>query len=90
MRHLILSVGLILSSLVAYSQSSPRTILYEGFTNASSGPDATYNPDAQNELNTTSVDVVQLMYHTSWPGVDPMYSHNPSDCLLYTSDAADD
>ena len=51
---------------------------FEHFTQASCGPCASQNPSFQdNILGQFPDDVRHVAYHTSWPGVDPMYSENP-------------
>lgn len=54
--------------------------LFEHFTQASCGPCATQNPGFQSSiLDANPVSVHHISYHTSWPGVDPMNAHNPTD-----------
>ena len=54
--------------------------LFEHFTQASCSPCAAQNPGFQTSiLNANPVTVHHIAYHTSWPGVDPMYSLNPTD-----------
>ena len=54
-------------------------VIYEHFTNASCGPCATNNPRFQALLLANSSEVTSVKHHTSWPGVDPMYSFNMGD-----------
>lgn len=51
----------------------------EHFTQASCGPCASQNPAFHAFLNGQASKVIKISYHTSWPGVDPMNAHNPSD-----------
>jgi hypothetical protein len=55
----------------------PRTMLVEHFTQASCGPCAAQNP-ALHTLLTANPNVTYIKYQVSWPGVDPMNVHNPS------------
>lgn len=80
MKKILLSISALALVLTANSQSTPRTVLLEHFTQASCGPCATSNPAIKNYLdNTTQVDIVQISYQTSWPGFDPMHLHNVSE-----------
>ncbi len=55
-----------------------RMVLLEHFTQASCGPCAQQNP-AFNALVDANLDkVLSIAYHTSWPGIDPMYDFNPN------------
>jgi len=68
----ILFVGI---ALFSYGQSQ-RLVLLEHLTQASCGPCATYNPTINNLINANPDKITAVMYHTSWPGYDPMYLHN--------------
>ncbi|MCS6916711.1 MAG: Omp28-related outer membrane protein [Chitinophagales bacterium] len=51
--------------------------LFEHFTQASCGPCASQNPGFQSTiLDPNPHSVRHIAYHTSWPGVDPMYTEN--------------
>lgn len=51
----------------------------EHFTQASCGPCAVRNPDFDAMIADNIDDIAPIKYHTSWPGVDPMYNENPDD-----------
>jgi len=84
MKKLLLSSLLITLLLPVYSQSQ-RLVLLEHFTQASCGPCATYNPSIHSLLVANPSKVTSIMYHTSWPGYDPMYNDNTSDNGARTS-----
>lgn len=66
----------------AANAQSQRLVLLEGFTQASCGPCAAQNPALHTVIvaNTAPVrKVTSIKYQTSWPGVDPMNAHNPTD-----------
>ena len=67
----------VLAGFVAHAQS-PRMSLIEEGTNASCGPCATHNPTFEKYLVKPHVAsrVIPLIYHSSWPGRDVMYSAN--------------
>lgn len=69
-----LAVG-ITSALYAQVQ---RRVLVEQFTQASCGPCAVTNPGFNALLDANETKVTQIKYQTSWPGVDPMNAHNPT------------
>jgi len=75
--YLIFSVLIALS--VSVSGQSQRFVLFEEFTNASCPPCAAQNPAFDALLAANAAKCTSVKYHTSWPGVDPMYSHNPID-----------
>ncbi|MBC8045761.1 MAG: hypothetical protein H7Y00_03110, partial [Fimbriimonadaceae bacterium] len=56
-----------------------RYPLFEHFTQASCGPCAAQNPYFQAVYYANETNVHHLAYHTSWPGVDPMYDFNASE-----------
>jgi thiol-disulfide isomerase/thioredoxin len=60
------------------AQMARKIPMFEHYTQASCGPCATLNPifEAVRENNVGAVN--HVAYHTSWPGVDPMYSANPA------------
>lgn len=56
-----------------------RYAVFEHFTQASCGPCAAQNPGFQASIIDPNPHTVRhIAYHTSWPGVDPMYSENPA------------
>src|SRR6185295_6281483 len=62
--------------LNTYSQAY-KYPLFEHFTQASCGPCAQQNPGFQTSILDPNPTVVRhIAYHTSWPGVDPMYTYN--------------
>lgn len=70
---------LVIAGFNSTMAQAPKYAFFEHFTQASCGPCAQQNPGFQSsilELNTSTVR--HIAYHTSWPGVDPMYNHNPS------------
>ncbi|MFK7903486.1 MAG: Omp28-related outer membrane protein [Chitinophagales bacterium] len=54
-------------------------VVVEHFTQASCGPCAVRNPAFDGMLEENRFRVAPIKYHTSWPGVDPMYNENSSD-----------
>lgn len=72
----ILTLILFISSLT-YSQVT-RKVLFEEGTNASCAPCAANNPILITFLQSNPVNTQSIMYHASWPGIDPMYSANPT------------
>jgi hypothetical protein len=74
---------LFLSALLALSVTvlgqSQRFVLFEEFTNASCGPCAAQNPAFDALLAANATKCTSIKYHTSWPGTDPMYTHNTAD-----------
>jgi len=74
-RQLYLSLVFVIFTVFAMAQSQ-RMVLLEHFTQASCGPCATYNPQINNLLLANPDEIIAIMYHTSWPGYDPMYNHN--------------
>ncbi|MCY7409286.1 MAG: Omp28-related outer membrane protein, partial [Chitinophagales bacterium] len=54
--------------------------LFEHFTQASCGPCAAQNPGFQATILDPNPNTVRhIAYHTSWPGVDPMYNYNQTE-----------
>lgn len=78
MKKILLLAFTIFSISSAFSQAN-RLVLVEEFTQASCPPCETTTP-ALNAIMASNADqVVQLRYHTSWPGVDPMNEDNPGE-----------
>ncbi len=77
MKKILLSIIVFATVVLSYGQSQ-RLVLAEEFTNASCGPCASQNPAFDALLQNNEDIVTSIKYHTSWPGTDPMYSHNPS------------
>ncbi len=78
----IAAILLLPFGLLAQSQ---RLVLLEHFTQASCGPCAGANPTIHNMLVANPEKITSINYHTSWPGVDPMYNHNKDDNNSRTS-----
>lgn len=79
MKRTLLSFLFISMMLVIGQAQAPRMVLVEEFTQASCFPCAIQNPDF-NELLFANLDIaVPIKYQTSWPGNDPMNSHNPTE-----------
>ncbi len=76
MKKKIYFLALFLSMFYLASGQSQRLVLLEHFTQASCGPCATYNPSIHTLLTNNPDKITSIMYHTSWPGIDPMYNHN--------------
>jgi len=74
----LLLVVFAISAGSVFSQSQ-RLVLAEEFTNASCGPCAGQNPAFDALLQQNTDKITSIKYHMSWPGVDPMYTHNPGD-----------
>ncbi len=69
---------LLFTGSVIFAQSQ-RLVLAEEFTNASCGPCASQNPAFDALLQQNTDKITSIKYHMSWPGTDPMYSHNTVD-----------
>lgn len=74
-KNIYLLILLLSAATLSFGQSQ-RLVLLEHFTQASCGPCATYNPSINSMLNANPDKFTAIMYHTSWPGYDPMYNHN--------------
>ena len=73
----MLAAGLLPVS--AFGQAA-KFVLFEHFTQASCGPCAAQNPAFQtNILDANPGKARHIAYHTSWPGVDPMYNFNTAE-----------
>ncbi len=73
-------------ALPTFAQFVPRVPLFEHFTQASCGPCAQQNPVFQgNILKKYRPLINHVAYHTSWPGVDPMNDHNPTEVAARVS-----
>ncbi|MFH1120505.1 MAG: T9SS type A sorting domain-containing protein [Bacteroidota bacterium] len=84
MKNLVLLTMLITLTITGFSQSQ-RLVLLEHFTQASCGPCAGVNPGLHTLLTANPDKITSIMYHTSWPGYDPMYNHNTVDAGARTS-----
>ena len=56
-----------------------RTVLIEHFTNSSDANSASQNPSLNNIINSNPLDIIDVQYHTNFPGEDPMNIDNPAD-----------
>jgi len=78
-----IALGLTLNFLVfqpeAEAQLARKQPMMEHFTQASCGPCATQNPIFEPIREAHLGLANHVAYHTSWPGVDPMYSANPTE-----------
>lgn len=77
MRKFVYAVIVIIISVSSLS-SQTRKVLFEEGTNASCGPCASSNPILISWLQSHLTQTISIMYHASWPGVDPMYQANPT------------
>lgn len=55
-----------------------RKVLFEEATNASCAPCAANNPFLKAYIDAKGDSIIAIKYHSSFPGIDPMYSHNPT------------
>ena len=79
MNKIIISVFIVILTFSNTSNSQfVRKVLFEELTNASCGPCAANNPFLKAYTDAKGDSIISVIYHASFPGVDPMYSHNPS------------
>jgi len=76
MKKILLLAFTVFSISSLFSQSQ-RAVFIEEFTQASCPPCEASTPLLNQTLNANLDKIVQLRYHTSWPGVDPMNADNP-------------
>lgn len=69
----------LLAAAPLHAQLARKVPLFEHFTQASCGPCAVQNPIFEPVRQANLGNLVHVAYHTSWPGVDPMYSANPTE-----------
>jgi hypothetical protein len=55
-----------------------RTVILEHFTNASDEQSETANAQLNSLVNANELNIVDLQYHTAFPGADPFNQDNPS------------
>ena len=67
-----------LLATASQAQVQNRLVLAEEFTQASCPPCASQNPAFNTLLTANAAKVISIKYQTSWPGVDPMNAHNPT------------
>ena len=75
----VLLLSLLVAFTVGLSAQSQRTALLEHFTQASCAPCATNNPLVKQYFDNNPTNRTAIKYQTSWPGVDPMNAHNPTE-----------
>jgi len=79
MKKTFLPAAIMLFSFLRLNAQVPKYALFEEFTQASCGPCGQYNPGFQKSILQKNPSTVrEISYHTSWPGVDPMYNYNTS------------
>ena len=78
MKKILLLAFTIFSFTSIFAQSQ-RMVLVEEFTQASCPPCEQTTPALNNLMNANATKVVQIRYHTSWPGFDPMHLDNPAE-----------
>ncbi len=78
---LLLIISITVVSFSAHAQTAAKKyVLFEHFTQASCGPCAAQNPAFQDNIMAKNEgNMHHIAYHTSWPGVDEMYDHNPTE-----------
>lgn len=67
-------LAVIASLSISEAFAAKRWVLVEEFTNASCGPCASQNPSFKTFLGNNTDNVIPIVYRTSWPGSDVMYS----------------
>lgn len=79
MKQLISLLFLVFAVLAISTDSFPQAkkVLFEEFTNASCAPCAANNPALKSFIESKGDTIVAVMYHTNFPGFDPMYNANP-------------
>lgn len=84
-KSLLFVAGVLSFGVAAFGQASSYP-LFEHFTQASCGPCAAQNPTFQSTiLNVYQGQINHIAFHTSWPGVDPMYTFNAAENDARTS-----
>ncbi|MFA5012110.1 MAG: T9SS type A sorting domain-containing protein [Ignavibacteria bacterium] len=78
MKKIIYSFLIVLTVIATVYAQPTRRVLFEEGTNASCGPCAASNPILISWLQNHQAQAISIMYHASWPGVDPMYQANPT------------
>jgi hypothetical protein len=75
----LLTACILFAAQNGFSQAK-KFVLFEHFTQASCGPCAAQNPAFQDNILAENLGRLHhIAYHTSWPGTDPMYTHNPAE-----------
>lgn len=72
---------------IIFVNTVPRTVLLEGFTQASCPGCFDENLHIDSVINgyLSNGKAAYVQYHVSWPGVDPMYTYNPGDPMSRVS-----
>jgi len=73
--YLLTAIVLCLSNITT---GQSKKVLFEEFTNASCGPCAANNPALKAFLESKGDTIVAIMYHTNFPGFDPLNVANPN------------
>lgn len=75
----VITAFVIMSSTV-FSQTTTRTVFFEGFTSSTCSPCASQNPYMAAYLAQKGDTIIGVKYHVGWPspGNDPMYLLNPT------------
>lgn len=81
----LLTVSLFAALVLPLWGQHQRRVLIEEFTQASCGPCAANNPAFNRTLAANAEFVTPIKYQTSWPGVDPMNQHNPTEVATRVS-----
>lgn len=81
MKNILLALAGILFILNSYSFSQNKKVLFEEFTNASCDPCASNNPILKSYIDSKGDSIISIMYHTEFPGFDPMHNLNPSQVI---------
>jgi Outer membrane protein Omp28/Secretion system C-terminal sorting domain len=76
--NLLLFILLLVITVSTANAQFVRKVLFEEATNASCGPCAANNPFLKAYIDAKGDSIIAIKYHASFPGVDPMYSHNPT------------
>ncbi|HLP10968.1 MAG TPA: Omp28-related outer membrane protein [Flavobacteriales bacterium] len=86
MKKIFTSTAALLLIAGSANSQAAKYALFEHFTQASCGPCASQNPGFESTILTPNPDKVRhIAYHTSWPGVDPMNAHNPTEVATRVS-----
>jgi hypothetical protein len=63
--------------MIQFATAQSKKVLFEEFTNASCSPCASNNPFLKSFIESKGDTIVAIMYHTNFPGFDPMHNANP-------------
>jgi hypothetical protein len=73
----IFSFLLSFTLIIQFASAQSKKVLFEEFTNASCAPCASNNPFLKSFIESKGDTIVAIMYHTNFPGFDPMHIANP-------------